>query len=274
MKHFASILVLSIAHVGLTLLGGWGYDVQAQSRYKEIEVKDGGTIRGVVRLVGDASRISSMAITKDNDFCGKTKPSPRLNIGKNKGVANAIVSLEHITEGKKWTTSPTQVLDQRTCEYKPHVMLVPLGSSIEIVNDDRVLHNVHAYELQSELRTIFNIAQPIKGQRTPIKATQMKTPGLILATCDAGHPWMSAYIMIAEHPYFVLSDASGKFELRNIPPGTYQLKMWHEGIAVAKTDLENGSPKKYQFEEPYETVKNVTVPANGVVTIDFDLVLR
>ncbi len=215
-----------------------------------------------------------MPITKDNDLCGKAKPSPRLILGKNKGVANAIVSLEHIAEGKKWTTSPPQVLDQRTCEYKPHVMVVPFGSPIDIVNSDRVLHNVHAYDLQNELRSIFNIAQPIKGQRTPIKSAQLKTPGLIMATCDAGHPWMSAYIMIAEHPYFALSDADGKFILDKIPPGTYRLKMWHEGVVVTKTDLENGSPKKYHFEEPYETIKEVTVSPNTEATVDFDLVLR
>lgn len=274
MRRSTFIHFIAVGYFSLTFFGGWGYELQAQSRYKEFEVRDGGTIHGVVRLVGDESRISSMVITKDNDFCGKTKSSPRLVVGRNKGVANSIISLGGITEGKKRVTGSTRVLDQHACEYRPHVMLVPFGSSIEIVNSDRVLHNVHAYEMQKELRTIFNIAQPIKGQRTPIKATHMKTPGLLLATCDAGHPWMSAYIMIAEHPYYALSDADGRFVLDKIPPGTYQLKMWHEGVAVTQTDTEYGSPKKYHFEEPYETVKDVTVPTNGVVTIDFDLVLR
>jgi len=246
----------------------------AQSSYKEIQVKDGGTIRGIVRLVGDASKAGTMEITKDDKICGRRKPSPRLTVGKNKGVQNAVVCLEEISQGKKTPGKEKFVLDQRKCEYVPHVMILPAGAQMEIVNSDPILHNVHAYDLTSESRTAFNIAQPIKGQRTPIKTTQLKAPGLMLETCDAGHPWMSAYVIVADHPYYAVTDANGKFVLSDVPPGSYKLKMWHEGVVAVRTELEHEKPKKYYFEEPYEITKEVAVPPKGDVAVDFDLAPR
>jgi hypothetical protein len=145
---------------------------------------------------------------------------------------------------------------------------------MEIVNNDPVLHNVHTYSTREKHRTIFNIAQPIKGQRTPIRPTLFKTRGIVMATCDAGHPWMSAYIVLADHPYYAVTDANGKYTLDNVPPGTYRLKMWHEGVAATRVEMENGKPKLYEYEEPYELVQEVTVTEGGKVEVNFDLALR
>jgi len=77
-----------------------------------------------------------------------------------------------------------------------------------------------------------------------------------------------------EHPYYALTDINGNFSLENVPPGTYKLKMWHEGVAVVKTEMENGKPKSYRFEQPYEEVREVTVSANGTAEVEFHLSLR
>ena len=248
--------------------------LSAETPYREVDVKDGGTIRGTVRLVGHVTRVDALTVTKDESICGKRKPSPRLVVGKNNGVGNAIVYLEGITQGKKFGRNLRVILDQRKCEYLPHILLLPLQGQLEIVNDDRVLHNVHAYDLDAEMKTLFNIAQPIKGQRTPIKQTPKKKAGLVLTTCDAGHPWMSAHIMYTEHPYYAVTDANGSFILNDVPSGAYTLKMWHEGVAVTKTEMENGKVKKYYFEEPYENAQQITVSSSGVTTTDFEFSLR
>lgn len=254
---------------------GWlGGGVFAQSSYRVIEVMDGGTIRGIVTLDGTSPTVAQLPITKDNKSCGKKKQSPRLVIGKNKTVKNAIISIEGITQGKDFSHSNHFVLEQERCEYEPHILILPLGSNLEILNDDPILHNVHAYSDQTSSRSIFNIAQPIKGQRTTVKQNQLNTPGLIEATCDAGHPWMSGYIVVAEHPYLTLTDEAGRFELTNIPPGTYTLKMWHEGVAITNTQTENGKVKKYFYEAPYEESKEITVLPKETHTVDFEFSLR
>lgn len=245
-----------------------------KSTYREIEVSKGGTIQGVVRLSGEQPSIENMVITKDNKHCGTSKKSPRLKVGKDGAVADAIIHLENIAEGKPIPSTSRYVLDQKRCEYTPHVMILPLGSQLEIVNSDPILHNVHAYQDRPGAKTVFNIAQPIKGQRTPIKQAQLNRPGLIVATCDAGHPWMSASIMVAEHPYFAITDRNGRFVLRDVPPGTYKVRMWHEGVNITEKQMEHGKAKKYEFEEPYVVTKEVTVAEHGDVRADFEFALR
>ncbi len=259
----------------LALFGGRGGELQAQVKYKEVAVTNGGTVRGSVRLEGEIPRKLQLIVSKDAKYCGVNKSLPRLRVGKTMGVQDAIVWLEDVSEGKRMASGNKQLnLDQFKCEYKPHVLLLPYGSSLDIVNSDPILHNVHAYDEGDAGRTLFNIAQPIKGQRTTVKQTQFKKPGLYSATCDAGHPWMNAYIMVTGHPYYALTDVNGNFILENVPPGTYKLKMWHEGVAVVKTEMENGKPKAYHYEPPYEEVKEVTVSANGKVDVEFPLALR
>lgn len=259
----------------LALFGEWGREVQAQSNYKEITVLNGGTIRGSVRLAGDIPPKIQLVVTKDANYCGTNKPSPRLRFGKSKGVQDAIVWLEGISCGKRKTSGDRKlVLDQNKCQYTPHIVVLPFGSSLDIVNSDPILHNVHAYDQGENARTLFNIAQPVRGQRTTVKQTLFRKPGLFLASCDAGHPWMNAYIMVAENPYCVLTDAQGGFVLDGVPPGTYKLKMWHEGVAIVRTEMENGKPKAYRYEEPYEIEREVTVPPDGSVSADFALTLR
>lgn len=101
-----------------------------------------------------------------------------------------------------------------------------------------------------------------------------KTPGIYSTACDAGHPWMSAYVVVAEHPYYALSAANGRYALENVPPGTYRIKMWHEGVAVTRTEMEAGKAKAYYYEPPYEESREVIVPENGKVVVDFQLLLR
>ena len=257
----------------LALTGEWGREVQAQSNYKEITVLHGGTIRGNVRLTGDIPPKIQLAVTKDANYCGANKASPRLRIGTSKGVQDAIVWLEGIRSGKRQASGDKQlVLDQHKCEYSPHIVVLLYGSSLDIVNSDPILHNVHAYD--QDTKTLFNIAQPVRGQRTTVKQTLFRKPGLYLASCDAGHPWMNAYVMVTEHPYYALTDVQGGFVLEGVPPGTYKLKMWHEGVAIVRTEMENGKPKAYRYEEPYEIEREVTVPPDGSVSADFALTLR
>ena len=245
--------------------------ISAQSLYKEIEVTSGGTITGAVHLVGDPSKSVKLEITKDHSCCGSAKVSPRLVVGKAGAVKNAVVYLDAITEGKKFPVTPKVLLNQKKCEYDPHVLIVPQGTQMDIVNGDPILHNVHAY---CGMQSTFNIAQPIKGQCTTIKRTQLSKPGPVTLTCDAGHPWMSGFVFVAPHPYYAITDKNGNFRLENVPPGKYTLRMWHEGVAVVDKEIEQEKVKKYIFEVPYEITKEVTVGGGSTVAVDFEFALR
>jgi hypothetical protein len=242
----------------------------AQPSYRQITVPDGGSISGTVRLLGVPPADLTEPVTKDGDYCGSAKTSPRLMVGRDAGVKNAVVWIEKIAEGKRIRSQGETVLRQKKCEYDPHVLILPCGEELEIVNDDPVLHNVHTYDLVSGSRSMFNIAQPVRGARTKVNPDHVKGSGAILATCDAGHPWMNAYIIRAPHPYYAVTDGSGRFRLDDVPPGTYTLSMWHEGVTTHA--VRAGAPPS--VEEPYLQSKQVVMQPYGEATINFTFSLR
>jgi hypothetical protein len=144
------------------------------------------------------------------------------------------------------------------------------GGPIEIVNGDPVLHNIHARQATADgLETVFNIAQPVRGQRTKVDA-KLK-PGIVTLTCEAGHPWMTAYILVTNHPYVATTDDNGRFVIDGVPAGTYPIKMWHEGVTLTRII---SSLQQFDYEDPYEITKTITVQAGGDVAADFEFELR
>jgi hypothetical protein len=267
-----AITLSAISALMLVLLAFTNETLLAAGPYKEIAVKDGGRISGVVKLEGVAPKLTQFEVPKDNDWCGRKKTLPRLVLGKNNGVRNTVVYLEGIQQGARLESKAKILFEQKRCEYVPHVLVLPAGSALEIVNSDAVLHNVHAFDPNA--KTVFNIAQPVKGLRFAVKPEQFNAGAIYEATCDAGHPWMSAFIVAADHPYYAVTDAVGKFELKDVPAGTYKIKMWHEGVHTIRVDFESGKPKLFTFEKPYEQAQEVTVGVNGNATVDFSLRLR
>ncbi len=243
-----------------------------QTTYCSKSFTDGGTICGKVIFRGTIPDFITMLVSQDNKVCGKVRRSPRLAIGSEHGVANTVVYLEGITSGKPFPNGETYLLNQHNCDYSPHITIIPDGKRLTIVNSDIILHNVHSYETEGECRSVFNIAQPIKGVKTMTKP--LTKCGVLLATCDAGHPWMSAYVVVASNPYYTVSDQNGSYRLENIPPGNYTLKMWHEGVAIAHKEMEHGNVKRYEFEPPYEEKQTIAVPAKSTVNANFSLTLR
>ncbi len=273
MTRMTQVVGTVMLALGLVLLSGQGSAANSPRAYREITVDHGGTIRGKVRLVGSPPALAAMPIEKDGPVCGSRKPSPRLKVGSANGVGETLIYLDGIAAGKKFASSNT-TLEQRGCEYLPHLMILPEGAPLMIVNDDPILHNVHTYVGVGTERTVFNIAQPLRGHQMTVKSSLFSGPGIYSTICDAGHPWMSATIVVAANPYYVVTDADGNYSLENVPPGTYRVRMWHEGIKVEKTIMEGGKPKAYQFEAPYESEKEVVVQSGGSVAADFDLVLK
>jgi plastocyanin len=229
-----------------------------------------GRIRGVVRLKGDAPAAQFEPISENQNVCGDKVSVSRLALGKEKGVQYAFVYLDGVQSAQPYRAQQSLLVDQKNCQYAPHSLIVPAGGQIEITNSDPILHNVHGHQLTDQgQQTLFNVAQPVRGQRSTV-ATSL-TPGIVYLTCEAGHPWMSGYVFVANHPYVTVSGADGEFVIDGVPPGTYRLKMWHEGV-ILKQNIK--SLQRYEYEDPYEETQDVTVQANGETVVNFDLVLR
>jgi len=85
-----------------------------------------------------------------------------------------------------------------------------------VINSDPILHNTHGYY---GTRTAFNMALPNQGQRIP---TELTRAGTVRVDCDA-HGWMEGWIYVVDNPYYAITKAVGKFNITDVPPGTYKL---------------------------------------------------
>lgn len=196
------------------------------SAYEGVDaVADGGSISGDVKYQGDAPAPAKIAVTKDNDVCGQEKTSPDLIVGADKGIANVVVRISNIQKGKKLAPAATPpTFDQKGCEYNPHVLAFPAGSTVQILNSDGILHNVHT---TSTANPSFNQAQPKFKKVIEAKVEKPEMP--IKVQCDA-HGWMHAWWISEEHPYYAVTDAKGAFKIADVPPGDYELEFWHETL--------------------------------------------
>ena len=170
------------------------------------------------------------SVTKDPQICDpdgkKTVSLERLIVGPEGGVANTIVYLKNISAGKAMELpEQRRHLDQKHCRYIPHILLVPQNADLQMQSSDATLHTIHMDGAAS-----YNLPFPFTNQ---ISARTMSTPGLVNLRCNGGHVWMNAEMMVVPHPYYAVTDESGRFEFTDVPPGTYQIVAWHEGWGLA-----------------------------------------
>jgi plastocyanin len=115
------------------------------------------------------------------------------------------------------------VLDQRDERFVPHVLAVTTGTVVDFPNSDRIYHNVFSL---SKTRP-FDLGRYAAGRS---KAIKFDRPGIVRVFCDI-HSHMNAFILVFDHSFFALTDADGRYRIDNVPPGTYNLVAWNEGVS-------------------------------------------
>jgi len=190
-------------------------------------------IKGTVSFEGTAPEPEQidMAAVKE---CAMQHPdgafdeSIVVNDGK---LANVIVSIKEAPAGGQVPSQPA-VIDQKGCQYKPHVLAVMVGQPISVRNDDPFLHNVHSLAIDNPA---FNFGQPNVDPGK--KVDPMKQAERFKIKCDV-HPWMGAHISVFDHPYFAVSKEDGTYTIPgNIPDGDYKLVAWHEKFGEQEKDV-------------------------------------
>jgi plastocyanin len=188
-----------------------------------------GTIKGAVRFAGGAVEAKKLKVTVDHAVCGTTKDAEDLVVSPEMGLRNAVVFLLTRPPDAKWSLAPSVQMDQKQCVFVPRVIVVPAGGTAEFLNTDRLLHNLHSASADNPS---FNRTQP-KGRTIPIV---FRKPEIIRIDCDL-HPWMRAWVVVAEHPFYAVTGERGEFVLENVPPGNYTLQVWHETLGTVKKDV-------------------------------------
>ncbi|MBK6683557.1 MAG: hypothetical protein IPG45_03725 [Deltaproteobacteria bacterium] len=173
-------------------------------------------------------------ISRDAHVCGALGPVYRQCVeADDRGrIGGAVVYLEGAS-GKRPKPSTT-LIDQLNCTFSPRVQAFAVGSRVQFINSDPVLHNVRV--LDPAGNTLGNYALPVKGQRTP--ALAFPRAGRYEVVCEAGHGWMNAHLLVFDHPYFAVTPPGGGFQLRGVPKGSYRLIAWHPDLGRVERPVE------------------------------------
>jgi len=194
---------------------------------KTVDSSSAGTITGRISFTGAVPPAETIRMNTDRNCVQNAGPNPQsdaLLVGEDGGVKNVFVHVKDGLDASYTFAVPTEpvVLDQRGCIYSPRVLGVRAGQSLTVRNSDPTFHNVHALPM---LNVEFNKSTPTQGASTTQTFTAPEV--MVRFKCDA-HSWMAAWVGVTAHPYFAVTDASGTFEIRNLPAGSYTLEAWHE----------------------------------------------
>ncbi len=212
--------------------------------YDVMEVKNGGSIEGVVMFAGPTiPKDEVVTISSDAKYCGNSLPAEKYLITSDRMIRNVALYIAGIKGGKA-NPKIDAIVENTKCAFVPHVSVGFVGNNFTTKNADPMFHNIHTY---IGGKTVYNIGLPNQGAMV---SKPLKKAGLMEITCDA-HPWMHAYVYIFDHPYAAVSNEKGAFEMKDIPPGLYNIEAWHEALGTVKMGnikVEGGKASKIKLE--------------------------
>ena len=179
---------------------------------------------------GKIEQLKPYKTGKYKKVCGSDIPNESMLID-NKGVRNSVISLH----GKKLKKKSGEYkLNQKQCQYEPHVIAIPVNSELKIHTSDPINHNIHTYSFENDpINIMFLPGQDAYSQ-------EMEEAEIIKVECDL-HNWMRAWIIVTPNAYTTVSDSDGSFEIPDVPPGKYELTAWHETLGSITKSITVGN---------------------------------
>lgn len=275
MRFQRQITAILIGAVGSVLSLGLG--VPGALAYQEVLVVDGGVLKGKVTLKGGkpVPRGFNLVTFPDPVYCGRISNGQgfrllkEFTVADDHGAQDVIVMLTGVEKGKpfKFKAPRIEAID---CRFNPFMTVVRDQDKVEIVNMDPVMHDIQAYETSNlGPRVLFNVPLPMNPHHPkeaamdanyhkhmvgePSVQTIHMTKGRRIFVMQCGfHAYMESWGLAVDNPYYASTDQSGRFEISDIPPGTYTVSVWHP---QARTLIE----------------QEVTIPSKGAVTANFEI---
>lgn len=257
------------------LLAVWA---QPGLAYDVIAVQHGGTIEGTVSLSGPVPdpKGFNLITFPDPAYCGRISNGKGWRllydfvVSSDGGLKDTVVLLEGVPAGKPFELS-VPLIEARDCTFAPFVTIVRNGHAVEVINMDPVMHDIQGYEtsLEAGTRVLFNTPLVMNRQhhRGDLHASHNHMPGKSLVgpiylnkgrrtfymQCGF-HAFMESWALAVNNPYYTVTDKSGHFKIEHIPPGTYQMGVWHP-------QLGHGFTKTVTVQPDGTLIEQVVLPA-------------
>lgn len=196
-----------------------------------------GSVTGVITTT--AKGAPPLRITIDQKVCGDGLPDESIVVDAQGHLANAVV----ILTGLKRSAAGEALVTNEKCRFAPRVQIVRPNGSIKTTSKDPMLHTTQA-QLENG-HTIFNVALPVPGITI---AKPVGAAGIVRLNCNI-HAWMRGWLIVTDDAA-ALSGADGRFTIANVPPGTYEARVWHESLKAApqKITVVAGKPTQVNFQ--------------------------
>lgn len=240
--------------------------------YEEVPVVDGGRLIGAVTLEGKIPKPKGYNLTTlpDQVYCGRISDGrgwrllQPFNVSAAGEFRDVVVYLEGLEKGKAFASFRTPRVEAMDCRFLPFTTVVREKQDVVVVNMDPVMHDIQAYETsQLGPRVLFNVPLPMNQQHPrdlkdrsdaalyhkhlagePMKQLVGLTKGRRVFVMQCGfHAYMESWGLAVENPYYAITDQDGRFEIGDIPPGTYKMLVWHPYLGGTKEQTITIQPK-------------------------------
>lgn len=196
---------------------------QAQPAATPIDPATVATVNGTVKFDGTAPKPAKIDMSQDPGCKGTNEAESVVVSGGD--LANVFVYVKDGLGNRTFELPKDPVvLDQKGCQYHPHVLGVMAGQTVQIKNDDPTTHNIHPTPKDNRE---WNESQP---PSSPALEKNFAREEIMLPVKCNQHPWMKMYVNVVKSPFFAVTDKSGKYEIKGLPPGDYTLAFVHEKL--------------------------------------------
>jgi plastocyanin len=218
---------------------------------KVVDPTTAGSVTGSVTLDGKPVPAKPINMSAE-PYCQKAHPTPVVPpevVVDDKGdLANVVVYVKDgLSDYTFNTPKEPVVLNQQGCMYDPHIIALMTGQTFEVKNDDQTTHNIHPMPKDNRE---WNKSQPPGA--TPIDESFGRAEVAIPVKCNV-HPWMKSYIFVFKNPYYAVTSKDGKFELKDLPPGTYTIEAWHEKYGTSDQTVTIGAKESKPLNFTFKT---------------------
>ncbi len=233
-----------------------------------------GSVEGQFILDGAIPALDPLVVkgdkaAKDPEVCAVAGvPNESLVVNsENNGIANICLYLRKapssIHPDLASSAEDEVEFDQKGCLFLPHVIIVRTDQKVRLVNSDAIQHNVRTSPFANDPKNLILPPNDKVGTTIDMPQPELRTPP-VKVSCDI-HAWMTGYWMVTDHPYVAVTDADGKFTIKNLPAGKHTFRVWHETAGYVET------PQfKRDLEVTIEDGKTLTLDPIKVPVAEFD----